>query len=84
MINAVMTEQTKRKVFIFSGGREIIVYHMEKMPAQKTLGVGRKNKNHNYLSPSQHTLQTFLIRKRRLLVRVVYLNKRDIHWSLVE
>lgn len=44
LINAVMTEQTKRKVFIFSGGREITVYHMEKMPAQKTLGGKEKIK----------------------------------------
>lgn len=31
-----MSEQTKRKVFLLSGGREITVYPREKMPAQKT------------------------------------------------
>jgi len=72
-----MTEQTKRKVVIFSGSREITVYHMEKMPAHP-------EKNHHYLSPGQHTLQTFLIRKTRLVVRVFYLNKRGVHWSLAE
>lgn len=32
-----MSEQTKRKVFLLSDGREITVYPREKMPAQKTL-----------------------------------------------
>lgn len=50
MKNTFMSEQTKRKVFLLSDGREITVYPREKMPAQKTL---QKKKNYNCLGPGK-------------------------------
>lgn len=80
MINVVVTEQAKRKVLIFSGGKEITGITLKKCLHRKYL----KKKKSQLREPWLAYPSNLPDKKHKATVRVFYLNKRDAHWSLAE